>query len=873
MKIARKKLVASFAMSFLALAAVTGCKPAASGGPDIPQYDEPAVNIHYQRTDNKYDKWNLWLWEGGKDGAQFDFNGKDDWGIVAAYPLSLWDDPLTNQLGFIVRKGEWEAKDVEADRYIDFSLYEKDEKDVYHVYLKTGDSNIYIDTEGNMRGKISMATFATMTNVAVRANIPITSYVLKCDGEVIVSKDRAGNVVYVNFKLPDGTKVDFTKEYVIELTLNNGDVVTSTISKRDLFSTEEFGDTYNYLGDDLGATYTSSQTTFKVWSPFSSSIILKIYNTGTPASLGGNDDPIQTVEMTKSEKGVFAASVTGDLEGKYYTYTVTNSSFQNKEIVDPYAKSCGVNGLRGMIVDFSKTNPEGWESVNYLPYDRKELVIYETHVADVTSSSSWHGTEANRKLFKGMYETGTTHTGANGVTVSTGFDHIKELGVNAVQLIPIFDQANDETNMSFNWGYNPLNYNCLEGGYSSDPYDGYARIREFKELVKAYNQAGISIIMDVVYNHVMAATASNFDVLLPGYYFRYTSGGDLSNGSGCGNETASDHFMMRKFIVESTKFWASEYKLGGFRFDLMGLHDLDTMEEVALANKIINPYSAIFGEPWTGGTSPLDESISAKQINGNKYVGYGAFNDQMRDALIKGGLNAATDLGWIADMEEKVQGSDSNKLLKGIAGTTAAATNIADPDKTVNYVTCHDNYTLYDRIIATKKYTAEDEELIAKMNVSANAVVFTSQGTSFMLAGEEFLRTKGGDHNSYKSSYKVNELDYELKTKHIDMFENYQQLINFKINCGGLHLNKEEAATLDVKMSRNGSTVSYFVTDANAHKLYFIAHANGIESDETFDLTGATLVWSTREGDARVISSETKLEQFETIICSWDISE
>lgn len=829
---------------------------------DPPEIEGEGIYIHYYRKDGKYTGWNLWLWEGGHDGAQFDFNGKDNWGVIAAYPLTTWENPTLNQLGFIIRKGEWESKDVDADRFVDFSLYEKDENGIYHIYLKMQDSNIYIDDEGNMRGKIEMATFANMKKIAIRTNLKMLTYSLKVDGTEVYKENNAGKVTYANFALPNGESVDFLKEYVVDVTVENGDQLSATVSKMGLYQTEEFGNLFNYDGE-LGAIYTSQKTTFRVWSPFSTSITLNVYNTGTPAALGGSDTPVLTVDMVKGEKGVFSVEVDGDLAGKYYTYVVNNASFKNKEIVDPYAKSCGVNGVRGMIVNFAITNPAGWDEIDYLPYDRKELTIYETHVADVTSSETWTGTEANRKLFKGMYESGTTYT-KDGKTVSTGFDHIKELGVNAVQIIPFFDQANDEVNMTFNWGYNPLNYNALEGGYSSDPYNGYARIREFKELVKEYNKAGIEIIMDVVYNHVAGAAGSNFDVLLPGYYYRYTAAGTLSNGSGCGNETASENYMMRKFMIDSVKFWAKEYKLGGFRFDLMGLHDLDTMEMLTAEAKKINEHITIFGEPWTGGTSPLPEAKSAKQINGNKYVGYGAFNDQMRDALIKGGLSAATDVGWIANTQSSIGVQDLNKLVAGIQGATLGSVNIPDPNKTVNYVTCHDNYTLYDRIIATKKFTDSDKETIAKMNVLANSIVFTSQGTSFMLAGEEFLRTKGGDHNSYMSSYKVNELDYALKIEHLDMFETYKQLISLKQKNKGLHLEQAGASSIGVSYSTNYSCFDYRITDGNTQ--YIIIHANGLETTKSFDLSGYSLYWSTLHGKDRTLGAQIIPEAFETII-------
>ena len=485
-------------------------------------------------------------------------------------------------------------------------------------------------------------------------------------------------------------------------------------------------------------------------------------------------------------------------------------------------------------------------------------------MADVTSSSTWGGTAANAKIFKGMYQTGTTYT-ASGKTVKTGFDHIKELGVNAVQLVPIYDQDNDELNMSFNWGYNPLNYNCLEGGYSSNPKDGYVRIREFKELVKAYNDANISIIMDVVYNHVSGAVGSNFDVLMPEYYYRYDVKGSYANGSGCGNETASNHYMMRKFMIDSACFWAKEYKLGGFRFDLMGLHDLTTMDELTAEVKKINPYITIYGEPWTGGDSPLSTSDRAAQNNGNLFQGYGAFNDMMRDALVKSGLHGTAEKGWITNDAISTSAGDVDAITEGIKGNTAAALAINDPDKTVNYVSCHDNYTLYDRAIATGAYTEEDDVKLAKMNVLANSVVFTSQGTTFMLAGEEFLRTKDGNGNSYNASYKVNELNYALKIKHLDMFESYKKLIALKQSVDGLHLDKDHN-DLDIDVSSNRATISYKITDTANSREYYILHTNGLGDTSTYNLSGYTLYWSTTGGSTRTLSSAVTLDKYETLI-------
>ena len=560
--------------------------------------------------------------------------------------------------------------------------------------------------------------------------------------------------------------------------------------------------------------------------------------------------------MTKGEKGVFSIKVDGDLHGKYYTYVVYNSQNNGVEIVDPYAKAAGVNGLRGLIVDFSKTNPEGFSEMGYLTYDRKELVVWETHVADVTSNATWTGTEANRRKYLGLIEAGTTYTSGD-VTVTTGFDHIKELGVNAVQLLPVFDQANDETKYEFNWGYNPLNYNVVEGLYSSDPYDGLVRINELKQVIKAFNDNNITTIMDVVYNHVNGANGSNFDVLMPGYYFRYNSDGSLSNGSGCGNEVASEHLMVRKFIVDSCKFWVSEYKFGGFRFDLMGLIDLDTMAEVVVECKKINPNVVIYGEPWQGGSSPLASKLAAIQNNGNSYQGYGAFNDKMRDALIKGGLNDKASKGWITN-NNSVMATDVMYLESGINGETYNSTfTISDPNKNVIYATCHDNYTLYDRI---KAAGITNEDTIKKMAVLANSLVLTSSGTSFLLAGEEMLRTKKGDSNSYKSDDSVNSLDYSLKVKNLDMFEIYKVLINFKKTTKGL---QQDTPNITIEKLNNNSILKYTVTSDDQE--FLIIHANGVNHGFKIDLSGYELVLDTLNSNI-TLDENSSVNGYQTLI-------
>lgn len=831
---------------------------------NIPESAEtPTLVLHYQRPNKDFGDWTFWIWNTtDNDGKAYEINYRDDFGAVALHPLSAFSNATTSDtIGIIPRRGEWLEKDCEPDRMLDLSKCTMDAGNYIHIYLIQGDVNLYTDASD-----VKYASTVEMSDIALTVTTvsDMEKVFVFCNGATISEEavDSATPRKYV-FNFTSDVTLNLEGQYAVkivfadkhEITMD-ADIIGAYLASYD---SAEFAAAYNYDGE-LGAIYGKDATTFRVWSPVSSRIVLNIYESGH------EKETPTTYEMTKGEKGTFETVVSGDLGGKYYTYTVYNGYYPNgKEIVDPYAKSAGLSGVRGMIVDFSKTNPDGWDSVSPIAYDRKELVVWETHVADVTSSSTWTGTESYRKKFLGVIEGGTTYT-LKGTTVKTGFDHIKELGVNAVQLVPVFDQANDESNVSFNWGYNPLNYNVLEGGYSTDATDGYVRIKEFKQLVQAFNGANINVIMDVVYNHVNAANGSNFDVLCPGYYFRYTNG-KLSNGSGCGNETASERAMFRKFMIDSVCFWAKEYKLGGFRFDLMGLHDMETMELLVDALEKINPNIVVYGEPWTGGTSPLPNSQKANQANGAKFEGYGQFNDQMRDALIKGGLSGDSDMGWVTN-RLTVSGGDMGSIMHGLKGETNYS--ITNPNTTVNYVTCHDNYTLYDRI---KAAGIKDEATVKKMAVLANSVVFTSNGTTFMLAGEEFLRSKGGDKNSYESSYKVNELDYSLKITNAGVFEVYKKLIEFKTTCSGLHLEEGEiAANYVVTALNGGSAFQIDVKDVANGREYRIVHANGTVRDKNVvkvDFSGYTLWLDTLAPTFNVttkLSNKTNVQAYQTII-------
>jgi pullulanase len=714
---------------------------------------------------------------------------------------------------------------------------------------------------------VDSAKFVAEGKIKVIANVKIKDFRLLEGTTEVLSGTVGAQAVDISL---NSYQPDLSKSMKVVANLEGAtSAFNKDVDEKTLFGTDSFNKKYYYSGSDLGVTYAPAKSSFKVWSPFSSTITLRVYESGTPVSISSTlgNDTFKEYPMSLGDKGVWSAEVNGDLNGKYYTYVVTNSSYTAKEVVDPYAKAVGVDGARGEILDLATTNPDGWDSVAVNQIDRKALTIWECHIADLTSSTTWTGTESGRKKYAGFHETGTTYS-ANGTTVKTGFDHVKELGVNAVQILPMFDQANDEladitvdkTNGAFNWGYNPLNYNAPEGIYSSNPYDGAVRIKELKALIADYTKAGINIIMDVVYNHVAGASASNFDVLVPGYYYRYDSDGNFSNGSGCGNETASDHAMMRKFMIDSTTYWAKEYKLGGFRFDLMGLHDIETMNEVAAACKAIDPTFFIHGEPWEGGTTVLDSSLRAEQANVGKFVGYGQFNDGFRDALIKGGLNSASTLGWVTDLSYD-HSDDLKTIVEGLQGTTDSSGKTTDPDKTTNYVTCHDNYTLYDRIKVGVGRTA----WAVKMATLADAVVFTSQGTSFMLSGDEFSRTKSSNSNSYNATYKINELNYGLKISNLAEFQHFQKLIALKKSVDGLHLGQADAQKLTIRTSGSNEIV-YEVKDTTNNKTYKIVHANGYGTPAAVDFSGYSSVYLDSLDSGVALSSSTNIANFQTLI-------
>jgi len=534
-----------------------------------------------------------------------------------------------------------------------------------------------------------------------------------------------------------------------------------------------------YSGEDLGVIRSPEKTSFRVWAPTAQAVIVKFYGQGQ----GGI--PLATYSMNKSRAGTWALSIEGDLVSQYYTFQAQIDDKWNHEVPDPYAKALGVNGDRGMIVDFAETNPENWLSgVRFIQASPQDAVIWEVHVRDFSIHPS-----AGSK-FPGKYLAFTEPETFSPGGFSTGIKHLKELGITHVHLLPVFDfQTVDESRLEqpqYNWGYDPKNYNAPEGSYATDAYDGKVRIREFKQMVQALHHAGIGVIMDVVYNHMYDAPSSPFEQLAPGYFFRRWNDGSLADGSGCGNETASERPMMRKFIIDSVKFWATEYHIDGFRFDLMGLHDIETINMVRAELSKINPDILIYGEGWVAGNSPLPMAHRAIKENVRKLDGVAVFSDDIRDA-IRGKCSVNNDPGFMAGQKEMKE-----TIKFGVVASTKhpqisygklnySKKPYADsPLQTITYVTCHDNPVLWDRIGATCPQCSEGDRL--DLQKFANAIVLTSQGIPFLHAGEELVRTKYGESNSYNLPDSINQLDWRNKAKYHDVFIFYSKLIALRKN-------------------------------------------------------------------------------------------
>lgn len=838
------------------------------------QEDVTTLRFHYHRSDDDgtrgcYRLWQIWAWDmtNGGSGAAYTFDTYDQFGVFIDIPLSsVCGSYDPGEIGFIVAITSSWTKDPDGDRSI--TLEYQTLGGIQDVWLKSGSSKIYPSMLNALKSSIKYARLYNEKKVQVFFS-PLNAdsfktykprFSVKLNGEDYTNfsvssydRDLVGAVIKFKQKMKLNDTVEISYYFDADWT------DTSTVVFTYYFDSAEFVKNYTYDGDDLGATLDSetnpTKTTFKVWAPTSSKMMLNLYNTGNYLL---ETTPTSTYEMTLGTKGVWEYVVNANLSGKYYTYTVTNTLGTN-ETVDPYAQSAGLNGKRGMIVNWNDVNKlvTGWDNDTRPNYGTNgtDASIYEIHVRDMTINPNSGVSEANRGKFLGLTEKGTTYT-SDGVTVSTGLDHLQELGITHVQIQPFYDfNSVDENNVSssmstnnYNWGYDPQNYNCLEGSYSSNPSDGYARIKECKQMVMALHSAGIGINMDVVYNHTGSTLGSNFSFLVPYYYYRTSSGGEYSNGSGCGNEVATNRIMANRFIRQSCQMWIKEYHLSGFRFDLMGLMDNQTMIDIyqdcyALYDKIM-----IYGEPWTGGSSLLnsgniaDNLVNQQTVKSSLSQSYfcgagiyvGAFNDTIRNA-IRG--DNGPSVGW-------VQGASSNasSMLAGLKGTFSGSgveANI-EPQQVLNYVSCHDNYTLYDQLIQTASSSYK------QAYNQAETIIFTAQGVPFMQEGEDFMRSKAYtvdgvkkySGNSYNVGDFINNMDYSLKITNASTFQYFKDLIALRKAHSALSLSTRAEINSAMKECKNYSRYISVKLETNAENLWILHGASTatVELDGTYEV-------------------------------------
>ena len=553
----------------------------------------------------------------------------------------------------------------------------------------------------------------------------------------------------------------------------------------EFFSSPEFESAYTYTGNDLGATWTKEATAFRLWAPTAKSVKVNLYRSGNP----GADDLIKSVTMKADVNGTWTAAVKGDLNGVYYTYTVSRNR-RRVEACDPYARTTGVNGQRAMVIDLSSTNPEGWENDRdpHAGIQLTDAVIGELHVRDLSIDPSANIKNAGKYL--GVIETGTkTDSG-----IPTGIDHFKALGITHLHILPMYDYGSvDESHLEipqFNWGYDPTNFNVPEGSYSSDPFHGEVRVKEVKQMVKGLHDNGISVVMDVVYNHVYEAKDFCFNQIVPDYFSRVDETGVYSNGSFCGNDTASERSMVHKYIVDSVCYWADEYHVDGFRFDLVGLIDTDTINSIIREVHKKHPNVMFYGEGWTMPTIPTKPDVHlTTQPNAAEVPEFAFFSDTIRDAL-RGSMMDTSLPGFVEGAQV-----DKHLLHNCFMGMPEWASK---PTQSVNYVSCHDNNTLFDRILISVPQAPYDVRV--RMNNLAAAFVMTAQGIPFFQAGEEMLRTKpdgkgGVVDNSYASPDSVNAIKWDALNDPVVMknCNYYRGLLAFRKAHPSLRLTSREA--------------------------------------------------------------------------------
>ena len=709
---------------------------------------EAVLVLHYHRPDNDYQHWNAWVWADSGEGQAYDFDQEDGFGRYAVIPV----DHVPQRYGFIIRRGNWEMKDVDRDRFVDNA-----EGNVTEVWVNSGDPSVYSDTQTvDLSPKLTAAFLDRLDQLTVTSTTPLKSRDLKgaqlvtAHGGVTVTQleksDRPsqGRIVY------DVTlKQAITPEMLtapMRLEVDGYD--PQPVYARDVLDEPRF----LALDAELGPQVTTESTAFRTWSPVASGIDLLLYE-------GGIDAPPTRTLPLELDDNVWAVTVDGDLHGTPYQYRFTSYG-EERTVADVHCFAAMPGSQFSVVVDLDRTDPEGFDdhAVPVLKHPTDE-VIYEIHVRD-WSMTCPHTPEELKGKYPGLVTPGTPEVVEPGdepsresESVATGLAHLKQLGVTAVHLLPIHDFGNERHN--YNWGYWTSLFNVPESDYSTTPDDPAATIRELKQTIQTLHENDIRVILDVVYNHTSSShTASPFDQAVPWYYFRTTADGALRNDAGVGNSVADERAMVRKYIIDSLIFWADEYKVDGFRFDLLGTHQPETVEALVQELRSRRPDLTIYGEPWTGGGPTYFPKGAQKEL------GLAVFNDHLRNA-VRG------DLDGDATGFANGPGGDIEAIRNGIAG--AIDDFAADPTESINYVSAHDNRTLWDKLEYTLPDATEDQK--RAMHKLSLGLVLTSQGIPFLHGGSDLARTKGGHHNSYNQGDDVNAFGWDRKEAYREVFE------------------------------------------------------------------------------------------------------
>lgn len=853
------------------------------------------VNFHYHRYAEDYTDWGAYVKrEDNEKSKTVDFGSKDGDGWATA-SYTLYTEADSAKISFLLKKGDWDERDITSSRYVEFTLADDGQtKDIWLLQHNPEISETKGDVDLSPRlvsatanSKLAVTAFLAGKSTALNSvdytkfyvynetdNVKIPNYTAKKTTDDLVSITYSGEVFVSN------------KHYSVRHE-STGTTIWCSVTMGDILNN------YTYTGSDLGLTYGVNTSAFKLWAPTAKQVRLLLYNSLEYGD-GGDFDTKGKIKESKlkafdqaynmsydNQTGVYSCKVNADLNGRYYMYEVTQNDGTVSYAVDPYARSVSANGQLTAIIDLSTTGEVTPVADKYSINNSVDQVLYEVHVRDFSIDDS--SGMVNKGKFLAFTETGTTVNGVAGAA-KTGIDHLKELGITTVHLLPSYDygSVNELGDLSygadgaFNWGYDPQNYNVPEGSYSTNAKNPTARVKEFKEMVNALHEAGIRVVMDVVYNHTYSVDDGPFQKIVPDYYYRTNEKGFLTDGSGCGNEVASEQEMVRKYITDSVLYWQEEYGIDGFRFDLMALIDTTTMSQLTQALQENDPDCIIYGEPWTGdfkgnntGISYSDRTVAGTQ----KDRGFAVFNDNFR-GLLKGGSDNNTK-GFAT--EESV---DEKQVMAGVKGSFYQVgggdgiTNRAS--ETINYVTAHDNLNLWDKIrtsygygsgLAANPYGGGTENFtVAKQSdLLMMGIIFTSQGVPFFQAGDEFLRSKKGDHNSYSSGDEINAIDWTNKTTYADVNAYYQGLLQLRrehpafrldsiadINAAVEHI-REANGVIAYKLKNNAGGDSW----KNIYVLY-----NGGTSTASFTSTeipsGLKVVVNDTQAGTTQIGTDTK---------------